>query len=183
MKIDEYKQFLKEYKYDSSQATCIVCNQQFSVHYRGKADIDNHIKTQKHQNNLKSFNVNKQLITTTMKRSREKDEIAAAEGTLVYHGVKHGHSYLSQQCLTNVCKTIFASSTVASNLSCARTKSRSIVLNVLSPCFTQLLLDDLKKSFYFSLLYDASNKGNTKVFPFCVQFLSATGVKKGLFFC
>ncbi|CAF4788034.1 unnamed protein product, partial [Rotaria sp. Silwood1] len=56
----------------------------------------------------------------------EKDEIAAAECTLLYHGVKHGHSYLSQQCLTNVCKTTFASSTVANSLSCARTKSTSI---------------------------------------------------------
>ncbi|CAF5022389.1 unnamed protein product, partial [Rotaria sp. Silwood1] len=120
------------------------------------------------------------LITNTMKPSKEKDEIAAAEGTLVYHGVKHGHSYLSQQCLINVCKTIFASSTVANNLSCARTKATSIAVNVLSPCFTQHLLDDLKKSSYFSLLYDASNKGNAKLFPFCVQFLSATGVRKGI---
>ncbi|CAF1020804.1 unnamed protein product [Rotaria sp. Silwood1] len=46
----------------------------------------------------------------------EKDEIAAAECTLLYHGVKHGHSYLSQQCLTNVCKTTFASSTVANRI-------------------------------------------------------------------
>ncbi|CAF4868999.1 unnamed protein product [Rotaria sp. Silwood1] len=120
------------------------------------------------------------LITNTMKPSKEKDEIAAAEGTLVYHGVKHGHSYLSQQCLINVCKTIFASSTVANNLSCARTKATSIAVNVLSPCFTQHLLDDLKKSSYFSLLYDASNKGNAKLFPFCVQLLSATGVRKGI---
>ncbi|CAF2918399.1 unnamed protein product [Rotaria sp. Silwood2] len=35
----EYKSFLNEYKPDSSQATCIICNQQFSVHYRGKALI------------------------------------------------------------------------------------------------------------------------------------------------
>ncbi|CAF3630184.1 unnamed protein product [Rotaria sp. Silwood1] len=56
------------------------------------------------------------LIINTMKPSREKDEIAAAECTLLYHGVKHGHSYLSQQCLTNVCKTTFASSTVANRI-------------------------------------------------------------------
>ncbi|CAF5108051.1 unnamed protein product, partial [Rotaria sp. Silwood1] len=100
--------------------------------------------------------------TNTMTPFREKDEIAAAEGTLLYHGVKHGHSYLSQQCLTNVCKTIFASSTGANSLSCARTKSTSIA------------------SSYFSLFYDASNKGNAKLFPFCVQFLSVTGVRKGI---
>ena len=148
-----------------------------------KTDIDNHMKTQKHQNNLKSFGDNQQLITSTMKFTREKDVVAGAEGTLIYHSVRHGHSYLSEQCLTNVCKTIFTLSPVANNLTCARTKSRSIVLNVLSPYFTQRLLDDLKKSMFFSLLYEASNKGNTKVFPCCCQFLSNTGVKKILTSC
>ncbi|CAF4839157.1 unnamed protein product [Rotaria sp. Silwood1] len=35
----EYKSFLKEHKHVSSQASCIVCNQQFSVHYRGLVDL------------------------------------------------------------------------------------------------------------------------------------------------
>ncbi|CAF5048151.1 unnamed protein product [Rotaria sp. Silwood1] len=52
-----------KHKHDSSQATYIVCNQQFSAHYRGKAKIDNHIKTKKHQHHLKSYDVNQQLIT------------------------------------------------------------------------------------------------------------------------
>ncbi len=96
LKIIEYQPFLKEYKFDSSQATCVVCNQQFSLHYRGKADIDNHMKNQKHQKNMKSYNVNQQLITDTIKPSKEKDEVCAAEAILVYHGVKHGHSYVAQ---------------------------------------------------------------------------------------
>ena len=54
----EYQSFLKEYKLDQSQATCIACNQQFSIHYRGKADIE---------------------------AIKKKDEIAAAEGVLTYH--------------------------------------------------------------------------------------------------
>jgi hypothetical protein len=29
LKISEYQVFLKEHKFDSSQATCVVCNQQF----------------------------------------------------------------------------------------------------------------------------------------------------------
>ncbi len=49
LEIVEYQRFLKEYKSDLSQATCIVCNQQFLVHYRRKADIDNDMNTQKHK--------------------------------------------------------------------------------------------------------------------------------------
>ena len=73
LKVVEYQQFLKEYKLDESQATCIACNQHFSIHYRGKTDIDNHMKTIKNQNNMKSFNVNQQLMTKTIKPSEEND--------------------------------------------------------------------------------------------------------------
>jgi hypothetical protein len=183
LKMVEYQHFLKEYKSDPSQATCVACNRQFSVHYRGKADVDNHMKTQKHQNSMKSFDINRQLITKTMKPTTDKDEISAAEGVFVYHGVKHAHSYLAQQWLTKVCKTIFPSSLSANNLSCARTKARSIAVNVFAPYFTYDLISDLKKSLYYCLMYDASNKGNMKLYPFCVQFLSSIGVKKGMFSC
>ena len=55
LKMPEYEPFLKEYKLDASKATCIACNQNFSLHYRGKADVDNHVNTQKHQNHMKTF--------------------------------------------------------------------------------------------------------------------------------
>ena len=32
-----------------------------------------------------------------MKPNKDSEEILAAEGTFVYHGVEHGHSYSSQQ--------------------------------------------------------------------------------------
>ncbi|CAF3835385.1 unnamed protein product [Rotaria magnacalcarata] len=34
-----------------------------------------------------TFSVDRQLITTTLKPNREKDEIASAEATLVYHAI------------------------------------------------------------------------------------------------
>ena len=52
------------------------------------------MKTQKHQKNMKPYNVNQQLITDAIKPSKEKDEICAAQAALVFHGVKHRHSYL-----------------------------------------------------------------------------------------
>ncbi len=58
-------------------------------------------------------------------------------------------------------RQLFSSSIVANHLSCGRTESTSIALNVLAPHFTRCLLNDLKQSFYYSLHFDASNKGNT----------------------
>ncbi|UJR13030.1 hypothetical protein I4U23_000057 [Adineta vaga] len=44
-----------------------------------------------------TFSVERQLITLTLKPNCEKDEIVAGEATLVYHGFRHGISYLAQQ--------------------------------------------------------------------------------------
>ncbi|CAF1543596.1 unnamed protein product [Rotaria magnacalcarata] len=69
-----------------------------------------------------------------------------AEQEIMAHGVKHGHSYVSQQCTINLVKALFkSSSTVAKSLSCAKTKSRAIACNVLAPYFT-CLIDFLKDS-------------------------------------
>ncbi|CAF3949635.1 unnamed protein product [Rotaria magnacalcarata] len=172
--------FLREYKLDSTKILCIACNETFSIHYGGKNDIGRHIKLKRHINNMKSFNINRQLITSTMKPNKEIEETAAAEGAFVYHGVKRGHSYLSQQCITNVLKTIFSSSSaIAKSMSCGRTKCNSIAVNVLAPRFTQKVLTEVKEAYFYSIMFDASNKGNIKFFPVCVQYFSKIGVKKG----
>ncbi|CAF1073053.1 unnamed protein product [Didymodactylos carnosus] len=114
-----------------------------------------------------------------MKPNKEKNELAAAEATLIYHSIKHGLSYLAQECSTNVCKTIFSTSNTAKNLSCARTKATAISINALAPFFTNKILNEIQFSQYFSMSFDASNKGNMKMYPFCVQYLSEIGVKKG----
>ncbi|CAF4990208.1 unnamed protein product [Rotaria sp. Silwood1] len=96
------------------------------------------------------------LETSFFINKPKKDEVAAVEGVLVYHGVKHGHSHLEQQCTTNVCKAIFSSSSIANDLPCARTKSTFIALNVLTSFFTYGLLDDLKQLLYYFLIDELS---------------------------
>ncbi|CAF4683763.1 unnamed protein product, partial [Rotaria sp. Silwood2] len=127
-----------------------------------------------------TFSVDRQLITTALKPNRDKDEIAAAEATLVYHGVRHGISYLAQQCTINVLKNLFSSSSIVSSLACGRTKAAAIATDVLPPYFTHHVIQEMKLAFYYSLSFDASNKGNLKTYPFCVQYFSDVGVKKAI---
>ena len=68
----------------------------------------------------------------TKKASPEEDKIAAAELCSVYLGVKHGHSYLSTDCGNKVSAKIFNDSSIATKMSCGRTKSDSLVQNVLT---------------------------------------------------
>ncbi|CAF5035877.1 unnamed protein product, partial [Rotaria sp. Silwood1] len=111
----------------------------------------------------------------------ETQKLSAMEGTFVYHGVKHGHGYISQQCTINLVKDLFAScSSTAKNLACAKTKSRAVACNVLAPYFTSKLIDDISEARFYSISFDASNKGNIKTYPFTVQYFSDVGVKRGI---
>lgn len=172
--------FLKEYKPDKTRVTCMACNSQFSVHYAGKSDVLQHSKNKQHLKNMMIFSLDRQLITETMKPNREKDEVAAAEATLVYHGVRHRISYIAQQCTNDVLRILFgASSSIAKSIACGKTKAAAIATDVLAPYFTDLVLKEIQNAFYYSFSFDASNNGNLKFYPFCIQYFSDLGVRKG----
>ncbi|CAF0770435.1 unnamed protein product [Rotaria sordida] len=127
---------------------------------------------------MKSFG-NNTLITHTS--FGETQKVSAMEGTFVYREVKHGHSYISQQCTRNLVKDLFAScSNTAKNIACAKTKSRAVACNVLAPYFTPKLIDDISEARFYSISFDVSNKGNIKTYPFTVQYFSDIGVKRGI---
>lgn len=115
------------------------------------------------------------------KASPEEDRVAVAELCSVYHGVCHGHSYLSTDCGIKVNAKIFHDSSVASKVSCARTKSEALVQNVLAPYSQERLVSELKQTPLFSVGSDASNSDGTKVYPYTVQYFhEQEGVKYGL---
>lgn len=115
------------------------------------------------------------------KHSREEDLVTAAEVTSVYHGVKHHHSYSSQDCNNKLFRTIFPDSEVAKKIACGRTKATTICENVIAPLSQEILLSELQDSTYFSIGTDSSNKGNLKMFPVTVQWFSLKdGLKQGL---
>ncbi len=58
-------------------------------------------------------------------------KLTAAELSLVFHGVHHGHSYISQSCTTDLLKRIFNESNIAQNITCGKTKARDLAVNVL----------------------------------------------------
>ncbi|CAF4695899.1 unnamed protein product, partial [Didymodactylos carnosus] len=104
-----------------------------------------------HQLSMKTFGRNP-LITPSAVPSTELDKISAAEDAFVYHNVKHGHSYVSQECTISVPKTIFeSSSSVAKSIRRGNTKSRAIACNVLESFFTGTLIDELLETRFYSL--------------------------------
>ncbi|CAF4908822.1 unnamed protein product, partial [Rotaria socialis] len=150
----------KAVKTDSSKTRCNACLKTFSIHCDGKTALDKHMNHVAHQTSMKTFEKST-LIKTLAVLASESDQISAAEGMIVYHEVKHGYSYISQACGTNLIKSLFeSSSSVAKSLSCGKTKSRAIACNIFGPYFTK--------------------KRNCKTYPFTVQFFSDVGVKRVL---
>ncbi|CAF2809385.1 unnamed protein product [Rotaria sp. Silwood2] len=112
--------------------------------------------------------------------STELTKLVAAEITLVYHGIRHGHSYLSQACTADVSKKLFQDSTVGKNLTCGRTKACEIAANVLAPFMISQITEMINKSGFYSLSFDASNKGHKKMFPFVVNYFTVRGIERSM---
>ncbi|CAF1681801.1 unnamed protein product [Adineta ricciae] len=104
--------------------------------------------------------------------SSELIKLIAAEITLVYHGIRHGHSYSSQACTADVSTKLFQDSTIGKNLTRGRTKAREIAVNVLAPFISAQITENLNKVGFHSLSFDGSNKGHKKMFPVVVNYFT-----------
>ena len=174
-----YSSWLEEVKHDVTIARYKACLKTFSIHNGSKTDVNKHMSSKLHGTSMKSFG-NNALITSVMTPSSELDKIAAAKAAFAHHGVRHGHSYRSQQCTINLTKAVINTwSYITKSIACGRTKFGAKVCNVLAPFFTENLINELLNARFYSLSYDASNKGACKTYPFTVQFFSIVGVKRG----
>uniref|UniRef100_A0A8C6TRT7 Uncharacterized protein n=1 Tax=Neogobius melanostomus TaxID=47308 RepID=A0A8C6TRT7_9GOBI len=180
LKHDKYAMWLRPCPGEPFYASCSLCSAKMMVKYEGKTALDDHAKTNKHQNRILTSKQSK-AISSFMVTKNAQDKVTVAELTTIYHGVRHGHSYLSTDCGSKVNAKIFSDSEIATKMSCGRTKSEALVENVLAPFSQERLSAELKKAHYFAICSDASNSGHTKVFPYTVQYFSASdGVKYGL---
>ncbi|CAF1555702.1 unnamed protein product, partial [Rotaria sordida] len=107
----------------------------------------------------------------------ELNRISATEAVLMFHGVKHCHSYLSQSCTTKLTKKCFSDSILPKNII---SLAHETACNVLAPAFTKYLVKELQSAAYFSICYDISNKRNEKMLPIVAQYFSDFGVKHGI---
>ncbi|KAL4101263.1 hypothetical protein QTP88_021283 [Uroleucon formosanum] len=158
---------------DVSEAKCIVCDCYVSVANKGSYDLKAHLDTTKHKsriassavsssNNLSNFVINK--------NTPEILKVSAVEGTLAFHTVVHHHSFQSMDCTPAILRCMFDDSNTAKKISCARTKTEAIVNNVLAPHSLKVMIECLKCIPFISIATDASNHGNTKMFPVLIQY-------------
>lgn len=151
-----------------SDVLCEKCTTQFSVSHGGGSDIEQHLKSEKHNNADRvaatNFSLQKYFKNTNTPTSKDL-EIATAEGVWVYHTVQENHSFRSNDCASKFIQSCFDS-----KFRCARTKTEAIIKNV----FAQKAIDDLNvhltAATWVSISTDASNHGSQKLFPILVRY-------------
>lgn len=84
-----------------------------------------------------------------IKNSTETDNIARTGLKLTCHGIKHHHSYLSQDCGNELLKNYFSDSTLASKIHCGRTKITALVKKCLRSIFNRISFETAKRHIFF----------------------------------
>ncbi|GFQ98893.1 uncharacterized protein TNCT_430231 [Trichonephila clavata] len=151
-----------------SDVRCETCRTEFSVSHSGAGDIEQHLKSEKHKNADRAAASSSSMLNFFKKSDAptSKDlDIGAAEGVWVYHTIQENHSFRSNDCASKLIQSCFEP-----KFTCARTKSEAILLNVLTPTAMKELKNDLDKSNCITVLNDASNHGNKKIYPIVVRF-------------
>jgi hypothetical protein len=165
-------------KVGSDTAYCKLCKTNITVKYEGFLAIKKHSQRNEHLNNVKLGKVNNAINNFLItKNSTEEENVTIAEVSFVYHSIRHHHSYLSSECGMKLVHKLFPDSNICKKVHCARTKSEAIAEYVLSPFSIENHLQNLSDK-KFSIATDASNKGNIKLFPVCIQYFSISeGIK------
>lgn len=129
----------KKTKYNN-EVTCTTCTVDINIANKGKHDLEQHIKSQKHKKNIGSAVSSKKIDSVFESQSLcEIEKISATEATLAYHTVKHHMSYRSTDCTHKLLAKLFNDSKIAAKISMARTKTEAIVNKVLAPYSIEVL--------------------------------------------
>lgn len=173
--LQEKFNFLKKCKSDSD-VRCEICNAEFSIAHSGKGDIESHMKSIRHTKHVQAASKSKDLQSYFKSSTLNALELqtAACEGVWCYHMIKENHSFRSADCASKLIRGCFE----LSRFHCGRTKSEAIVTNVFAPYLMDELKKDLNDTHFVTVLTDASNHGNIKMFPVLVRYFHKTeGVK------
>lgn len=172
--IPTYKSWLQ--KESAYSGKCKLCFATFTVKYDGKKAVDKHAKSARHMEKEKLISKNN-LIEVYMPDLLLEDNNCAvnAELAMVYHAIKHQHSYISTDCGIKLNCKIFSQTALSKSIHCGRTKCSAMAENILGPKSIELVLNDLKNcdtQVYFSISSDASNRGYKKLFPIVVTYFT-----------
>lgn len=157
-------------KTDDTVVKCNICKVEFNLAVGGRAAINKHCQSNKH-NSCRDAAASSIKLTTFLRNttfSSDEKKLAIAEGTMAYHAICHNQSFRSMDCTSNLIRKLFNSS-----FTCARTKCERIVVSVFKKFSDDLLEADLKETNFVTILSDASNHNELKLYPVLIRYFNA----------
>jgi hypothetical protein len=80
-------------------------------------------------------------------------DLAAKEGTFAFHTVAHNQSFQSMYCTSTIIRKL-----LEPKFTCAQTKVRTSVVNVLAPLSINQIREELKDAKFVSVMIDSFNR-------------------------
>jgi hypothetical protein len=117
-----------------------------NVTHKGKGDIEDHVKTAKHRsaiNTTASANLRDFFKAKDGNNNNSALECAAKEVTFSYHTPRHEPSFKTSDCTSKLVKKLYDP-----KFSSARTKTETIIVNVISPFIFDNVLRSLENINY-----------------------------------
>jgi hypothetical protein len=100
-------------------------------------------------------------------------DLAAKEGTFAFHSVAHNQSFQSMDCTSTIIRKLFEP-----KFTCAQTKVRANVVNVLAPLSINQIREEPEDAKFISIKTDSSNHKHTKLVPILVRYFVPQQVVK-----
>jgi hypothetical protein len=161
--------FIKKLKStDDFNVQCTTCRGTFSVSHGGRSDINDHLKMQKHKLATRSsvqFGKVSNYFSGLV-RTENDFLLAACEATFVYHTIIHNHSFRSMSCISELIRQCLNDK----KFTCAKIKTREIVVSVICPYIVDNTLKELSSANYVSVLIKSSNHKAIKLVPVVVRY-------------
>lgn len=150
---------------DNTKAKCSICKVTFSIKNKGKFDVEQHASSEKHKT-AASVGIKSKITGFFHKKKIDNDDlrIARMEMTWCYHNIQHNHSFRSMDCTSKLLKKF-----VSAKFSCARTKTKCAIQNVLAKFADEAVMKELAEANFVVVACDASNHNAIKLLPVLIR--------------
>ena len=172
MKDPDFKWWLQEVPTNRTKAKCKLCQKTIELSNMGTFALKSHMRYKKHRDLVESkktsgtFFERKKPISSSDKCHASdmnnmdsyvaKESVIKAEIIWVLKNIMSGFLLRSCDGISDCFKKMFPDSKIANKFSLARTKCSYMITCGIVPCFSSLLLEDIKYTDNFSISFDES---------------------------
>ncbi|KAK7791957.1 hypothetical protein R5R35_004580 [Gryllus longicercus] len=164
-----FKEWLTSVPGQNSLAFCKCCKSELKAH---KKDLESHANTQKHLKKMAELgSVAQTPQITQFVRQTIDDRRKIAELKVAAFIAEHC-SVATVDHLGELIKSLDGKSETLKELKLHRTKCMSLIVNVISPCLLQDLMDDVGDSYYSLIIDDTTTIDTKKVMGIMIRYCS-----------